>query len=73
MSSVDWGWKIRAGNLLSIMTDLKPAPQKFLEVVLCGCKYASVISREIILSYQFTLCLNVIMFTLRYELCIGSH
>ena len=40
MSSVDWGWKVRAGNLLSIMTNLQPAPQKFLEVVLCGCKYA---------------------------------
>ena len=40
MSSVDWGWKVSAENLLSIMTDLQPAPQKFLEVVRCGCKYA---------------------------------
>ena len=30
MSSVDWGWKLSAGNLLSIMTDLQPAPRKFL-------------------------------------------
>ena len=40
MSSVDWGWKVSAGNLLPIMTDLQPAPQKFLEVVRCGCKSA---------------------------------
>ena len=40
MSSVDWGWKVRARNLLSIITDLQPAPQKLLEVVLWGCKYA---------------------------------
>ena len=40
ISSVDWFWKVRAENLLSIMTDLQPALQKFLEVVLCACKYA---------------------------------
>ena len=40
MSSVDWGWKVSAGNLLSIMTDLQPASQKFLEAIRCGCKYA---------------------------------
>ena len=40
MSSVVWGWKVSAGNLLSIITDLQLAPQKFLEVVRCGCKYA---------------------------------
>ena len=40
MSSVDRGWKVSAGNLLPIMTDLQPAPQKFLKVVCCGCKYA---------------------------------
>ena len=34
MSSVYLGWKVRAGNLLSIMTDLQPVPHKFLEVVL---------------------------------------
>jgi len=33
MSSVDWGWRVSAGNLLPIMTDLQPAPQKFLEIV----------------------------------------
>ena len=38
MSSMDWGCKVSAGNLLPIMTDLQPAPQKFLEVVRCGCK-----------------------------------
>ena len=38
MSSVDWGWKVSAGNLLPIMTDLQPAPQKFLEIVRCACK-----------------------------------
>ena len=40
MSSVDWDWKVSAGNLLPIMTDLQHAPQKFLEVVHCGCKSA---------------------------------
>ena len=40
MSYVDWGWKLSAGNLLPIMTDLQPAPQKFLEVVRCVCKSA---------------------------------
>ena len=40
MSSVYWGLKVSARNLLSIMTDLQPAPQKFLETVRCGCKYA---------------------------------
>ena len=40
MASVDWCWRVSAGNLLPIMTDLQPAPQKFLEVVHCGCKYA---------------------------------
>ena len=40
MSSVNWGWKVRAGNLLPIMTDQQPAPHKFLEVVRCGCKSA---------------------------------
>ena len=40
MSSVDWCWRVSAGNLLQIMTDLQPAPHKFLEVVRCGCKYA---------------------------------
>ena len=39
MSFVNWGWKVSAGNLLLIMTDLQPAPQKLLEVVRCGCKY----------------------------------
>ena len=38
MPSVDWGWKVSAGKLMPIMTDLHPAPQKFLEVVRCGCK-----------------------------------
>ena len=38
MCSVDWGWKVSAGKLLPIMTDLQPAPQKFLEVVRCACK-----------------------------------
>ena len=40
MSSVDWGWKVSAGNLLPIMTDLQPAPQNLLEVVRCGCMSA---------------------------------
>lgn len=35
----DWGWKVSAGKLVPIMTDLQPAPQKFLEVVRCGCSY----------------------------------
>ena len=34
----DWGWKFSEGKLLPIMTDLQPAPQKFLEVVRCGCR-----------------------------------
>jgi len=39
LSPVDWSWKISGtGKLLSIMTDLQPAPQKILEVVRCGCK-----------------------------------
>ena len=38
MSSVNRGWKVSAGNLLPIMTDLQPSPQKFLEVVRCGYK-----------------------------------
>ena len=38
MSSVDWGWKISGGTLLPIMTDLQPAPKKFLDVIRCGCK-----------------------------------
>ena len=33
MSSVDWDWRVSAGNLVPIMTDLQPAPQKFLEIV----------------------------------------
>ena len=40
MSSMDWVWKVSAGNLLLIMTDLQRAPQKFLEVVRCDCKSA---------------------------------
>ena len=40
MAYVDWCWRVSAGNLLPIMTDLLPAPHKFLEVVRCGCKYA---------------------------------
>ena len=40
MSSVDWGWKVSEGNLLPIMTDQQPGPQKFLEVVRWGCKSA---------------------------------
>ena len=40
MASVDWCWRVSTGYLLPIMTDLQPAPQKFLEVVRCGCKYA---------------------------------
>ena len=36
MSSVDWYWRVSVWNLLSIMTDLQPAPQKFLKVVCCG-------------------------------------
>ena len=40
MSYVDWGWKLSAGNLLPIMTDLQPAPQKFLKIVRCVCKSA---------------------------------
>ena len=39
-SNVDWCWRVSTGNLLPIMTDLQPAPQKFPEVVRCGCKYA---------------------------------
>ena len=40
MSSVDWGWKVSARNLLPIMTDLQPAPKIFLEVVRCRCMSA---------------------------------
>ena len=39
MASVDGCWRVSDGNLLPPMTDLQPAPQKFLEVVRCGCKY----------------------------------
>ena len=39
MSSVDWCWRVGAGSLLPIMTDLQPAPHKFMEVVRCACKY----------------------------------
>ena len=34
MSSVDWCWRVGAGNLLPIMTHLQPAPH------CCACKYA---------------------------------
>ena len=40
MSSVDWCWRVSAGNLLPIMTDLQPVPHKCLEVVRCAFKYA---------------------------------
>ena len=40
MSSVDWDWKVSAGNLLPIMTDLQPAPQIFLDVVRYRCMSA---------------------------------
>ena len=43
MSSVDLGWKVSAGNLLPIMTDLQPAPQKFMEVVLCGASLPAIL------------------------------
>lgn len=37
MNPVNWGWKVSSGKLLPVMTDLHPAPQKFLEVIHCGC------------------------------------
>ena len=30
MSYVDWGWKLSAGNLLPIMTDLQPSSKSFV-------------------------------------------
>ncbi len=38
MSSVDWGWTVSAGKLMSIMTDLQLARQKFWKVVCCEKK-----------------------------------
>ena len=45
ISPLAWGWKVSAGKLVPIMTDLQPAPQKFLEVVRCGCKSGCITMR----------------------------
>ena len=34
----EWGWKTSEGKFIPIMTDLQPAPQKFLEIIRCNYK-----------------------------------
>jgi hypothetical protein len=34
----DWGWKLKGGHLMPILTDLPPAPKELLEMIRCGCK-----------------------------------
>jgi len=34
----DWGWKLQGGQLLPVLTDLKPAPPVLLNIIRCKCK-----------------------------------
>ena len=34
----EWGWKESDGQLLSVTTDLPPAPSKLIELFRCDCK-----------------------------------
>ncbi len=38
LSSLDWGWKVREGVLVPIMTDIEPAPSNILKIIKCGCQ-----------------------------------
>jgi hypothetical protein len=37
-SAIDWGWKITDNEMISVMTDMPPAPHKLLKIVRCNCK-----------------------------------
>ena len=38
MNSIDWGWKVKDGHLLPILTDIPAAPRELLEIIQCSCK-----------------------------------
>ena len=35
---MNWGWEMKNGSYLPIMTDAEPGPQDLLEMIHCNCK-----------------------------------
>ena len=38
LAPTTWGWEIKDGKLTPIKTDIVPAPESLLKIILCACK-----------------------------------
>ena len=46
MHATDWGWFLGdSNNLVPVMTDMSPAPERLLKVIHCNCKAGCVSAR----------------------------